>query len=98
MALYLGIILYLIIPISLTPGFSVFPDSPFLNHRQNELLNAKSWIEDLEFIVNILKTRHPNVYYQISEEEFKSLILRLNRDTNFFTEKISRNKSGGTND
>lgn len=80
MALYLGIILYLIIPHSLTLGFSICPDSPFLNNGETELLNAKRWIEDLEFIVNILKTRHPDLYYQISEEEFTSLILRLKRD------------------
>lgn len=75
-----GIILLLIVPHRFIHGHSIFSVSPLLNQEENELLNAESWIEDLEFMVNILKTRHPNLYYQISEEEFTSLVLRLKKE------------------
>ncbi len=39
-----------------------------------KLLTTEQWLEDLEFVVSKLKSRHPNLYYKINKTKFDSII------------------------
>ena len=41
---------------------------------EGSLLTTEQWLEDLEFVVSTLKSRHPNLYYKTSEMELDSLV------------------------
>jgi hypothetical protein len=49
----------------------------FISYAQNSVqLTKKQWLEDLEFVTKTLIDKHPNIYYRISEDEFKQTVVR----------------------
>lgn len=41
---------------------------------EDKLLTAEQWLEDLEFVVEKLKSNHPNLYYKINRTKFDSVV------------------------
>jgi tetratricopeptide (TPR) repeat protein len=41
---------------------------------EGKFLTTEQWLEDLEFVVSKLKSRHPNLYYKINKTKFDSII------------------------
>ena len=51
-----------------------------MNWEEKRISDKEPWNEDLEYVVHILKTRHPNLYYHLNQEEFENSIAQLKRD------------------
>ena len=66
LALFLGGLL------ALTPNAEAQPAAP-------PQLSAEQWREDLRFLVNEIKTRHPNPYHHTSQAKFDAAVAELDR-------------------
>ncbi len=47
---------------------------PICVEAQSTMLTKAQWIEDLEYLVDMLKQNHPHLYYRCSEKEFQKAI------------------------
>lgn len=44
------------------------------------ILNEQTWLQDLDYVVKILRTRHPYFHYHLPSQEFSKLISELKKD------------------
>lgn len=45
-----------------------------LVNDKSHALTKEQWLQDLDFVVQTLKNRHPNLYYRVSESEFQKAV------------------------
>ncbi len=56
------------------------PDLILCDTQAEKTLTTEQWLEDYDFVVTHLKSRHPNPYYRITEEEFDANAVRFREE------------------
>ncbi|MCR8747193.1 S41 family peptidase [Romboutsia lituseburensis] len=72
--------LLLVLSVILSTGCTKF------NTKLDKKLSNEQWVEDIEFFSKELKSRHPNLYLNISESEFDKEIKNLKENINFLSD------------
>jgi len=47
---------------------------------EEKLLTTEQWLEDLEFVISKLNSRHPNLYYKINKAKFDSIVVETRNE------------------
>lgn len=50
--------------------------------QQDTLLTKQQWLEDLSYTVKILIDQHPDIYYRLSEDEFRNFVTQAEQKIN----------------